>query len=75
MHTAAGFHCSTTREQEVELKASSLSRATLTTKTRATAAASKRAVKNRGSVRIRNRNGRIQEERTYPRSADPRSKG
>ena len=36
----------------------------------------KRAVKNEGSVRIRNRNGRIQEERTYPRSADPRgSKG
>lgn len=33
-----------------------------------------KAVKNEGSVRIRNRNGRIQEERTYPRSADPRGK-
>ena len=31
-----------------------------------------RAVGGRGSVRIRKRNGRIQEERTYPRSADPR---
>ena len=30
----------------------------------------------RGSVRIRKRDGKIQEERTYPRSADPRgSKG
>jgi Uncharacterized protein conserved in bacteria (DUF2188) len=35
-----------------------------------------RAVKGMGSVRIRKRNGKIQEERTYPRSADPRgSKG
>ena len=35
-----------------------------------------RAVKKMGSVRIRKRNGRIQEERTYPRSRDPRrSKG
>jgi hypothetical protein len=32
----------------------------------------KRAVDNKGSVRIRKRDGRIQEERTYPRSADPR---
>lgn len=35
-----------------------------------------RAVKGKGSVRIRKQNGRIQSERTYPRSADPRgSKG
>jgi hypothetical protein len=35
-----------------------------------------RAIGGRGSVRIRKRNGKIQEERTYPRSADPRgSKG
>jgi len=27
------------------------------------------------SVRIHGRDGRIQEERTYPRHADPRSKG
>ena len=32
-----------------------------------------KAVGGRGSVRIRKRNGKIQEERTYPRSADPRS--
>ncbi len=31
-----------------------------------------RAVKGMGSVRIRKRNGKIQEERTYPRSMDPR---
>ena len=35
-----------------------------------------RAVKGTGSVRIRKRNGQIQEERTFPRNADPRgSKG
>jgi Uncharacterized protein conserved in bacteria (DUF2188) len=34
-----------------------------------------RAVKKMGSVRIRKRNGRIQEERTYPRSMDPRGRG
>jgi len=35
-----------------------------------------KAVGRRGSVRIRKRDGKIQEERTYPRSADPRgSKG
>jgi len=34
-----------------------------------------RAVKKLGSVRIRKRNGQIQEERTYPRSADPRGRG
>lgn len=32
-----------------------------------------KAVGGKGSVRIRKRNGTIQEERTYPRSADPRS--
>ena len=31
-----------------------------------------RAVKGTGSVRIRKRNGQIQGERTFPRSADPR---
>jgi hypothetical protein len=31
-----------------------------------------RAVGGKGSVRIRKRNGKIQEERTYPRTADPR---
>jgi hypothetical protein len=31
-----------------------------------------RAVGGKGSVRIKKRNGKIQEERTYPRSADPR---
>lgn len=30
-----------------------------------------RAVGGRGSVRIHGKNGRIQDERTYPRSADP----
>jgi hypothetical protein len=35
-----------------------------------------RAVGKTGSVKIKKRNGKIQEERTYPRSADPRaSKG
>ena len=34
-----------------------------------------RAVGGRGSVRIRKRDGKIQEERTYPRSADPRGRG
>jgi hypothetical protein len=34
-----------------------------------------KAVGGMGSVRIRTRNGRIQEERTYPRSMDPRGKG
>jgi len=35
-----------------------------------------KAVGGRGSVRIKKRDGKIQEERTYPRSADPRrSKG
>ncbi len=35
-----------------------------------------KAVGGSGSVRIRKRDGKIQEERTYPRSADPRgSKG
>ena len=49
-----------------------------TVKTFATKAAAtkggvlERAVKGTGSVRIRKRNGQIQEERTYPRSADPR---
>jgi hypothetical protein len=28
-----------------------------------------------GSVRIKKRNGKIQEERTYPRSMDPRGRG
>ncbi len=31
-----------------------------------------KAVGGKGSVRIKKRNGKIQEERTYPRSADPR---
>jgi hypothetical protein len=31
-----------------------------------------KAVGGSGAVRIRKRNGKIQEERTYPRSADPR---
>ena len=44
------------------------------------AAATKRgvlekAVGGMGSVRIRTRKGRIQEERTYPRSMDPRGRG
>lgn len=34
-----------------------------------------KAVGGRGSVRIRKRDGKIQEERTYPRSADPRGRG
>jgi hypothetical protein len=34
-----------------------------------------KAVKGKGSVRIRKLDGKIQEERTYPRSADPRGKG
>jgi len=35
-----------------------------------------KAVGGKGSVRIRKRNGKIHEERTYPRVADPRgSKG
>ncbi len=35
----------------------------------------RRAVHGRGSVRIHGENGRIQEERSYPRSADPRGRG
>lgn len=34
-----------------------------------------KAVGKMGSVRIRKRNGKIQEERTYPRSMDPRGRG
>ncbi|HXG79034.1 MAG TPA: DUF2188 domain-containing protein [Methyloceanibacter sp.] len=34
-----------------------------------------RAVSGKGSVRIKKRNGKIQEERTYPRSMDPRGRG
>lgn len=34
-----------------------------------------KAVKGMGSVRIRKRNGKIQEERNYPRSMDPRGRG
>lgn len=34
-----------------------------------------RAVKKIGLVRIRKRDGKIQEERTYPRSMDPRGRG
>lgn len=34
-----------------------------------------KAVGKMGSVRIKKRNGRIQEERTYPRSMDPRGRG
>jgi hypothetical protein len=34
-----------------------------------------RAVGKMGSVRIRKRNGKIQEERTYPRTMDPRGRG
>jgi len=33
-----------------------------------------RAVKKMGSVRIRKQNGRIQEERTYPRGMEPRGR-
>jgi Uncharacterized protein conserved in bacteria (DUF2188) len=32
-----------------------------------------KAVGKMGSVKIKKRNGKIQEERTYPRSVDPRS--
>ena len=53
-----------------------------TVKTFATKAAAtkggvlEKAVGKTGSVKIKKRNGKIQEERTYPRSADPRgSKG
>ncbi len=34
-----------------------------------------KAVSGMGSVRIRKRDGKIQEERTYPRSMDPRGRG
>ncbi|HEV7462720.1 MAG TPA: DUF2188 domain-containing protein [Methyloceanibacter sp.] len=34
-----------------------------------------KAVGKMGSVRIKKRNGKIQEERTYPRSMDPRGRG
>ena len=34
-----------------------------------------KAVGGMGSVRIRKRDGKIQEERTYPRSMDPRGRG
>jgi hypothetical protein len=45
--------------------------ATKVTAVRNTAAAAKRS-RHPISVRIHKANGRIQEERTYPRSADPR---
>jgi hypothetical protein len=35
----------------------------------------KKAVGGVGTVRIHKENNRIQEERTYPRSRDPKSKG
>ena len=34
-----------------------------------------RAIGGKGLVRIKKRNGKIQEERTFPRSADPRGRG
>jgi Uncharacterized protein conserved in bacteria (DUF2188) len=34
-----------------------------------------KAVSGMGPVRIRKRDGKIQEERTYPRSMDPRGRG
>ena len=34
-----------------------------------------KAVGGLGSVRIKKRSGKIQEERTYPRSKDPRRRG
>ncbi|MGB2931762.1 MAG: DUF2188 domain-containing protein [Methyloceanibacter sp.] len=34
-----------------------------------------KAVGKMGSVKIKKRNGKIQEERTYPRSMDPRGRG
>ena len=49
---------------------------TFGTKAKATAGGVlERAVGKTGSVKIKKRNGKIQEERTYPRSADPKSKG
>jgi hypothetical protein len=71
------FHNEKSKKWELKAEPSGKVVQRWTTKARATkGGVLKRAVKNLGSVRIRNRNGRIQEERTYPRSADPRgSKG
>jgi Uncharacterized protein conserved in bacteria (DUF2188) len=47
---------------------------TFATKAKATAGGVlEKAVKNEGSVKIKKRNGRIQEERTYSRARDPRA--
>ena len=47
---------------------------TFGTKAKATAGGVlEKAVGKSGSVKIKKRNGKIQEERTYPRSADPKS--
>jgi hypothetical protein len=49
---------------------------TFTSKAKATkGGVLEKAVGGMGSVRIRKRNGKIQEERTYPRSMDPRGRG
>ncbi len=50
-------------------------RASLTAKTKAEAIEKTRAFmeSRSGSVKIHKQNGQIQEERTYPRSKDPRS--
>jgi hypothetical protein len=47
---------------------------TFGTKAKATAGGVlEKAVGKSGSVKIKKRNGKIQEERTYPRSVDPKS--
>ena len=68
----------TKRNDEWRLEKAGSNRAVTkaTTKAEAVQKMQKYMSKNEGSVRIHKENGRIQEERTYPRSKDPRkSKG
>jgi hypothetical protein len=66
------------KSKKWELKADGSGQVMKSFKTKAAATKGgvlERAVGGRGSVRIRKRDGKIQEERTYPRSADPRGRG
>jgi hypothetical protein len=69
-------HNTKTKKWELKSEPSGKLVKRFTTKARATkGGVLGRAIGGRGSVRIKKRNGRIQEERTFPRSADPRGRG
>jgi hypothetical protein len=69
-------HNAKTKKWELKSEPSGSVVKTFTSKAKATkGGVLDKAVGGMGSVRIRKRDGRIQEERTYPRSMDPRGRG